>query len=515
MLSTVAYCVAPVLEEIDSSRQARRRITFELLGILLFTVLGFLVMGYHPGLEDDGLYLSAVKADLNPALYPHNAKFFQLQMEATIFPGCMAHFVRWTHIPLAWAELFWQLVALFLILWAVKKIANKLFTEEAARWGGVAMVAAMFTLPVTGTALYLIDQHLHPRSLATAMILLAVWRILDGKHWQAALLLAVALLFHPLMAAMGISFCFILGVVLMDFDRLRFRWRFRIWRNSTAALVPLGWVFDAANPSWRKALATRSYYDLYRWNWYEWLGALAPLFLFWVLWRVASKRGETMLARFALAIFMYGVFHQVLAMVVLWPASLVRLTTLQPMRFLHLLYFLFVLTAGCLLGKLLLKQSVWRWAAFLVIVNGSMLVAQRAEFASSQHLELPGRAAANPWLQTFEWVRTNTPVDAYFALDPHYLEAPGEDYHGFLALAERSQMADAVKDASVVTTVPELGPDWETQVAANEGWRNFKLADFERLKAKFGVDWVVVDYPQPAGLDCRWHNNLLVVCRIP
>ena len=66
------------------------------------------------------------------------------------------------------------MAALFLILWAVRKIASQLFAEEAARWGGVAMVAAMFTLPVTGTALYMTDQHLHPRTLATAMILFAV-----------------------------------------------------------------------------------------------------------------------------------------------------------------------------------------------------------------------------------------------------------------------------------------------------------------------------------------------------
>jgi hypothetical protein len=76
-------------------------------------------------------------------------------------------------------------------------------------------------------------------------------------------------------------------------------------------------------------------------------------------------------------------------------------------------------------------------------------------------------------------------------------------------------MADAVKDAAVVTQVPELGPVWARQVAAAEGWRNFKLADFERLKAAFGVDWVLVSYPQPAGLVCRWHNGLLAVCQIP
>ncbi|MGH9561444.1 MAG: hypothetical protein ACRD3S_08310 [Terracidiphilus sp.] len=118
-------------------------------------------------------------------------------------------------------------------------------------------------------------------------------------------------------------------------------------------------------------------------------------------------------------------------------------------------------------------------------------------------------------MQAFAWIRTNTPVDAYFALDPYYLEQPGEDFHSFRALAERSQLADAVKDTAVVTQVPELGPIWSSQVAAQQGWRNFKLADFERLKTAFGVNWALVAWPQPAGLDCRWHNDQLAVCQIP
>jgi hypothetical protein len=481
-----------------------------LFGVLVFTILGFLVMGYHPGHEDDGIYLSAVKADLNPALFPFNANFFRIQLEATKFDGWMAHFVRATGMPVAWAELFWQLLSLFLILWAVKKIADRLFTEERARWAGVALVAAMFTLPVTGTALYMADQHLHPRTLATALILLAVWRILCEKRWQAAALLLVALLLHPLMAAMGISFCFFLTVALLD----RVHVRLRALRNSMAAFVPLGWVFEPADPTWRKALDTRTYYYLYKWTWYEWLGALAPIFLFWLLWRVARKRGETTLARFAAAVFAYGVFHQMLAMGILWSPALVRLTPLQPMRYLHLLYFLFVLVGGCILGKYVLQRSAWRWGVFLVLVNGGMCAAQRIEFSGSQHLELPGRASTNEWMQAFAWIRTNTPVNAYFALDPYYMELPGEDYHSFRALAERSQMADAVKDAAVVTMVPELGPAWASQVDAQRGWRNFKTADFERLKTKFGVDWVIVANSQAAGLACKWHNRQLAVCQI-
>ena len=511
MLCYVAHCVAPVLEAASESRLRRKRFSFELPGVLLFTVLGFLVMGYHPGLEDDGIYLSAVKADLNPALYPYNADFFRLQMQATVFDGWMAHFVRWTRMPLEWAELIWQLAALFLILWAVKKILNLLFRDGNARWAGVATVAAMFTLPVAGTALYMADQHLHPRNLATAMILVAIWRILDAKPWQAAPLLLLAFLMHPLMAAMGISFCLFLTLALLDPLQVKLR----SLRSSVVALVPLGWVFEPADSIWRKALSTRRYFFLYKWTWYEWLGALAPLVLFAWLWRAAEKRGETRLARFAAAVFFYGVFQQALAMALLAPFSPARLMPLQPMRYLHIEYFLFMTTLGALLGGFVLKKSVWRWVAFLLVINGSMFAGQRAEFSGVAHLELPGMQPANPWLQAFAWIKTNTPVNAYFALDPHYLEAPGEDFHSFGALAERSQLADAVKDTAMVTQVPELAPAWARQVAATEGWGHFKLAEFERLKAAFGVDWVLVATPQPSGLACRWHNDSLAVCQIP
>jgi hypothetical protein len=507
----VSHCAAPLEASLGEARLLRTRNFSEFLGILLFTLLGFLVMGYHPGLEDDGVYLTAVKADLNSALFPHNANFFRLQMEATCFPSWMAHFVRWTGIPVAWSELLWQLVSLFLILWAVKIIANQLFVEDCARWGGVAMVAAMFTLPVAGTALYLADQHLHPRTLSTAMILLAISRILRKRPWHAAPLLFIAMLLHPLMAVLGISFCVFLTLALLDPQRIRAN----AWSSSTAAVIPLAWVFESPDPGWRAALNTKTYFYLYRWTWYEWLGALGPLLLFFLLWRISRKRGDTLLARFAAAVFAYGVFQQAIAMIMLGAPSWVRLTPLQPMRYLHLLYFLFVTMAGCLLGKFLLKRGAWRWAVFLVIANGCMLAYQCAEFSGTRHLELPGRQPVNPWLQAFAWIRANTPENAYFALDPYYLQAPGEDYHSFRALAERSQMADAIKDAAVVTQVPELGPVWLRQVQAVGGWHSFTRADFERLKAEFGVAWVLVSNPPPAGLACRWHNSLLAACPIP
>ena len=483
----------------------------EFLAILAFAMLGFVVMGYHPGLEDDGVYLTAVKADLNPALYPHDADFFRLQLQATVFDRWMAHFVRWTGISLAWAELLWQFAALFVILWAARRIAAQLFAEKPAQWAAVAMVAAMFTLPVAGTALNIADQHLHPRNLATALILVAVSRIMEAKRWQAIPLLALAFMLHPIMAALGISFCIFETLAMLQ----PAGFLPRTAHGFVAVAAPLGWVFEPASPAWRQALDTKTYFFLNRWTWYEWLGALAPLFLFWLLWRVARRRGDTRLARFALAVFAYGVFQQLVAMVIFAPNSLERLAPLQPMRYLQLVYLFMALTAGGLLGRFVLKKHAWRWAVYLLLFNGGMFLVQWELIDNGAHVELPSAVNANPWLQAFAWISRNTPTDAYFALDPQYLAAPGEGFHSFRALAERSQLSDGYKDAAVVTQVPTLAPTWQRQQLAQAGWPRFQLADFERLKAEFGVDWALVPYPAPPGLSCRWHNGTLSVCRIP
>ncbi|HUB52696.1 MAG TPA: DUF6798 domain-containing protein [Terracidiphilus sp.] len=499
---------------------------------LFFTLVSFAVMGYHPGLEDDGIYLAAVKARLNPALYARNSEFFKLQLQATAFDSAMAWFVRITHIPVPWAELLWQLAAIFAILWATHLIARRLFREAAAQWAAVAMVGAMLTLPVAGTALFLVDQHLHPRTIATALILLAVAQVMEGRGKAAVGLLALAGLMHPLMAALGISFCVFLAAVL---KARVYGWVEGLWpgeraisgRNKAvkvgagagggfaAAAAPLAWVFEGGNPGWREALNAHSYYFIYKWAWYEWLGAVAPLALFCVLWRWAGRRGERDLARFGLAVFAYGVFQQVVALVVLPPLGWLRVTPLQPMRYLHLVYFAMALVGGGLLGRFVLKKSVWRWAVCLAVMNTGMLACQETQFPASRHLELPGLAPCNDWIAAFDWIRQNTPEDAYFALDPHYLDAPGEDYHGFRALAERSSLADAVKDAAVVTQIPSLGEEWLRQVEAQQDWDRFQIGDFERLKREFGVDWVVVSRSSQAGLDCRWRDRTVAVCRVP
>jgi hypothetical protein len=481
--------------------------------LLVLTVLAMLVQGYHPGLEDDAYYLAAIKNNLNPALFPHDADFFRVLFQATAFDKLIALSIRWTHIPLPWALFLWQVLATFLVLWGCWRIARRCFEEKYAQWAAVAMVAALLTLPASGTGLSLTDQHLHPRALATALILAAIVAVLDGRRVLAGVLLLLAFPLHLNMTPFGVSYCFFLG------------WNPKIWRPrnagntpitvaAAALLIPLGWMFEPASPTWRQAEATRSFYFLLQWHWYEWLGVVGPLVLLWWFRSLALGRGSAVMARVAERTVYFGIFQLTVALILMLPPPLERFRSLEPMRFLHLVYVFLVLLSGGLLGRYFLKRHVLRWLLLFVPLSAGMFYAQRQLYPGTVHLELPGRASGNDWVEAFKWISRNTPVDSYFALDPRYMEMEGEDYHGFRALAERSVLADAVKDPCIVVRVPSLGPRWLREMNAQNGWRDFQKSDFLRLKSQFGVDWVVLTNPPVAGMTCPYSNQRLAVCRV-
>jgi hypothetical protein len=242
--------------------------------LLLLAAFAILVQGYHPGLEDDAFYLAAIKQDLNPSLFPHCADFFRVQFQATVFDKLIAFSLRWTHVPLEWGILFWQWAVTVLILWGCWRISRRCFAEAHAQWAAVTLVAVLLTLPVSGTGLSLTDQHLHPRALATALILAAIVAVLvpknDKRLLLAGALLAAAFAVHAIMAAFGASYC--LFLLWKPAERMK------IDRTAVGALLlwPLGWIFEPPSDAWRQAAATRSFYFVLRWHWYEWLGVVAP-----------------------------------------------------------------------------------------------------------------------------------------------------------------------------------------------------------------------------------------------
>lgn len=481
---------------------------------MLLTAAALLTHGYHPYTEDAEIYLPGVERILNPALFPAGQEFFQSHASLTLFPNLVAFSLRVSHLPFEVGLLAWHVASIFLLLLACWQLSGILFSSARAWWGSVCLVAGLLTIPVAGTALYLMDQYLNPRNLAAFAAVFAVARILERKYFRALAWILFAAAVHPLMWVFPFSFL-LLWIVLEQIER---RFGFAALGKGaavTGCIVLMGIPFTPqTSAAYHQSARMHSYFYIQDWQWFEWLGIFAPLVLLWWFARIAQARQNILLARACRAFAIYGVIYFFVALTVDLPAQLESLARIQPLRSLHLLYvFLFVCIGGSL-GEYVLKDRVWRWLVLFVPMAVGMFAAQRSLFPASAHVEWPERTPRNQWAQAFVWIRENTPTDAIFALDPDYMHLPGEDVVGFRCLAERSRLADSVKDGGVVSMFPPLAEKWWEQVQAQTPWKNFQAADFARLRDKYGVSWVVVQQPGAAGLDCSYQNAAVRVCRL-
>jgi hypothetical protein len=473
--------------------------------LLLLTAGAILVHGYHPYIEDAEIYVPGIKKLLNPALYPFNPTFFTSHAHLTLFPNLVAGSIRITHLPFEWALFSWHFLSIVLLLLACWHLGRLCFRDPLAKWGGVALIASLLTIPVAGTALYIMDQYLTPRSFSTPAALFVIINMLEKKFWRAVLWGIFIAAIHPLMAVFAISYVILLWA--MEHPP-------RTINAGAAMLMPFG-LFPPITNAYRAAIDRHSYFFVLRWEWYEWLGIFGPIALLYLFQKMARRQKLPSLVLLCQSLIVFEMFYFVLALVITIPPQFARLAELQPMRSLHLLYVVLFVFSGGLLAQFVLKSKIWRWIALFVPLCAGMFYVQRQSFPNTSHIEWPGAWPRNEWLRAFLWIRDYTPVDGYFALDPDHMRLPGEDQHGFRAMAERSMLADNTKDSGAVTMFPALAETWLQQVNAQNGWSHFGEEDFRRLKALYGVNWVVLERPQAAGLFCPYQNVTLSVCRIP
>ena len=366
---------------------------------------------------------------------------------------------------------------------------------------------------------------MHPRALSTGLVLLPVADLLPGeRRWRGMRLtlwctccFLVAFIFQLQMAVFGLGLLIFLAIPWE-------RW-IRQMGPAMAAIVPvpiLQQLFGRGSPAWQEAARTRSQHYLVLWEWYEWLGIIAPMFLLWWWSKIADRRQERVLAWFNRRIALYSALVLALGGALILPPAFERITPFQPMRMFTFVYLYMLLVGGGLLGQFVLHRTVWRWLVLFVPLATGMYLVERSLFPASPHIEWPGSTPNNPWVQAFVWVRQNTPQDAYFALNPHYYALPDEDNRGFRGWAQRSQLADWSKDGGVASLAPSLAPRWQQEVHALDNWPQFQGADFARLHREYAVTWTILERQLPKGnsrqvpeiLDCPYQNRDLYVCKI-
>lgn len=481
-----------------------------LLILIALTALAIGIHGYHLGADDAAIHIPAVKQVADPALYPFGAEFFQMHAGLSLFPQIVGYTARWTGMPADVAIFLWYAASVFLLLAAAYRIVSSCFETAHAQWAGMATLAGLLTCPVAGTALIVMDPYLTARSLSTPALLFAVAELLAGRRLRVFVWLAVALLVHPQMAFYGVVFAAVYLYYLYRSPEIRAP---RAAAIALAAL-PVSFNLQPAQGVYREILRSHPYLFVSNWSWAEWLGVIGPLLVLWWFSRNLRRSVSPVFALACQSLIIFGLLFTAAAIILAIPPQFQNLARLQPMRAFHLIYILFFLFAGAAIGEYLLKRVTWRWLALFVPMMASMFAVQLLAFPASPHIELPLAHSPNPWLSAFFWIRTNTPKDAVFALDPNYLELPKEDLHGFRAVAERSMVADNLKDIGVAAMFPKLADEWKQQVDSLRGWQQFHASDFERLHQRYGVTWIVWQGPQPDGFICPFENGVVKVCRM-
>lgn len=497
----------------------------------LLTALAVLVHGYHPYAYDGGVYVAGVKRLLNPALYPHDTDFVLQPMRLSIFAPAVAAFVRGSHLGLPATLLFLHLATIWATLFAAWLLASACWNSAPARLGAVSLLACWLTLPAAGTALVLMDPYLTARSFSTPLSVLALAAAASiqdrGRRrqlWRVLLCvasLAFAFLMHPLMAAYASV------AVLLLVATQAGRMTLRTW-GPPALCVGLVAVAFAAHllapdesAAAHAAALSRTFWFPSQWRWYELIGLAAPLAILGTYARVhrVRRRSATQLA--TAAVLLGFTAFTVAAMFARPECAAHLIARLQPLRVFCLVYLVMALVIGAELGEHILRRKPIRWICALILLSVPMYLVQRATYSHSAHLEFNQAHSPNLWVQAFLWVRANTPVDAYFAIQSDYMNAPGEDAQAFRVIADRSSLPDYSNDGGEASVAPDLASAW---VAGSNAQRSLdelsgmpaEQADAARsaLLAGTAVDWLVLKADSATGLPCPYRNAAVKVCRL-
>lgn len=480
--------------------------------------LAVALLGYHPYAEDGGIYSSALSLKLDASLFPAYRGFVVAHTGKSLFIPLMAGAVRGSHLSQQTAMFALYVLSVVATLVALHQLARVLLPSlQQQRWATL-LLAVTLGMPVGGTSLYLADPYLTARSFSTPLIVLALTTMLRKRYGWTAGILAASFAIHPLMTLWAVL---PLGFVLLWQRSSRpLRDSLRAGMAFAATAGVLQWLLPADSAAVRAASLSRSYWFLSEWQWYEWIGLIAPCVLLLVFlaaaWREDEFHHEARLLACAMAAAMLTATAVAMLCVHTGYAAFL-LARVQPLRLLHPVYLVFLLLlAG---GLAQVCGSSWRsWMAFVVLLAGGagcMLFLQRTTYPSSAHMEVPWVENSNGYEQAGRWIRENTPRDAVIATDAHYTTAYGEDAQMLRAIALRSTVPDAAKDGGIASVMPALADAWMAGSTTQEGLA--KATDAVRIARMkpLGAAWLLLPTEAATALPCPYTNAIAKVCRIP
>jgi len=477
------------------------------------TLLALLVQGYHPFVDDAAIYVAGIEKVIHPSLFPLHAEYVLPHLKHSLFSLALGSLVRGLHIPLRYALFFSYVASLWMMIFACWRLSRLLFSSPRGRAGAMLLITATLTLPVAGTAIFILDPYLTARSFSTPLTLFAIAYAVERRMLAAAVCLLGAFILHPLMAAYAVGYVIALALV-----------RAQHWRTLAAATVGvmlIGLVAShagallGASPAYRVATVSRDYFFLDKWEWFEVFGLFPPLVAAFIYLSRSRFRIRSNYSLIAAVSFYVGALAILFAVCYTRTDNSFLLARLQVLRSFQIIYILFFLLLGSLLGQFVLGRRWWAWTAGFTGVAAIMFTVQLSIYPALKHVEWPWVRSHNPWAQAFLWIRHNTPQGAYFALDPYYQQQPQEDTLGFRAMTERSVLPDWSKDGGVAAIDPALAQQWWNQVTQTKNFSRWNDQQRIQTLVPYGVNWVVLPASTPTQFACPYQNSTVRVCHLP
>ena len=483
------------------------------LRLAALTIASLAVHGYHLGVDDGEIYIPAARRLQNPGLYPFAPEFFLSHAHMSLFSPTLAWTARLTHFSMDWTVLAWYIALLFGMMISCWMLAAACFETKRARWSAVLIMAAVISMPATNTGLLLIDPYLSARSFSTPLTIFALASILEAKYVRAAIAVVLTATVHPQMVA---YLLFLVGVMWI-MERTKSKETPRVATVASFAMfLPGGFHLASATGPYREALYSRGFYFISTWEWYHWLGMLAPLAILAFFWKSKLRGTRPGFARLSFAMIPFGLLSIVVALIFSSSHSFDMFARTQPLRTFHLITLVFILLLGGVIGEFAAENRPWVVATIVLPLACGMFYVQHEAYPNSPHIEWPSATSSNAWVNTLLWVRKNTPEDAVFAEDSSYFLQDGVDQHGFRAISARSALADYYKDGGVVAIFPFLAPEWKQMSDATYGLNRFSVAQFRALRQEYPeVGWTVIHGTGPQGLECPYQKDSYSVCRMP
>jgi hypothetical protein len=494
-----------------SSAVTRRSLTHHFF-LLAISALTFLVHGYHPFADDAGLYIAGVKKLLDPTLFPVGMRFILAETRIESFYPLVIGVTKLLHGSLEGALLLLYLMTLIAFIYGAWYVSGLITDCRFCRWTAVCLAGCLFTLPVAGTSINIMEPYLGPRALVAVLSLFAVGLTLERRWFWLGLTLLVSATMHPELTIFTGSFVLVLALL----ERGKTGWAVCacVLAAVTAAAMYALTAHAAVSAAYEAAQRSRTYIFLSEWRWYELLGVLLPLCLLSVA--AFRLRLSHVAGRLSTACVLAGTTSLVCSALFVHPTGPGLLARLQMLRMFQLIYIVGVLLLGCGIGAFFVKKRTgWRSIEIgaMAALAAAMFFVQTAAFGNSNHLELPGGRPRNSYAQAFLWIRGNTPHEAVFAADPMLVFAPGEDTQNLRAMAERSILAD-YKDEGLAMVFPGDAANWYEQFNAQREIASMSDAERVALFTPLGASWMVLPANAHTDMACPYRNSALLVCRL-